>query len=176
MLTTIEGAFIGGRLSRRGQLKRLKIRTTDSNTGNQADRIQQIKVPKPLRPLLEQLLKSSNYLKLQVEADHRQLRAVNVLMTGGDHRPTITKSKVSPIKIQVCNKGSCQKRGSDQICMALQAMIQEQHLQDTVSIEKVGCIKECKHAPNVRIKPSGSICHKASATKVLQSLKPLLNP
>jgi NADH:ubiquinone oxidoreductase subunit E len=176
MLTTIEGAFIGGRLSRRGQLKRLKIRTTDNTAGGQADRIQQIKIPKPLRPLLEQLLKSSSYLKLQVEAGHRQLKAVDVLMAAGECQPTIKQSKVSPITIQVCSKSSCHKRGSDQMCMALQAMIQKQHLQNTVSIEKVGCIKECKHAPNVRIKPSGSICHKASATKVFQSLKPLLNP
>jgi hypothetical protein len=115
MLTTIEGAFISGRLSRRGQLKRLKIRTAGSTNGGQADRIQQIKVPKPLRPLLEQLLKSSTYLKIQVETGHRQLKAVDVLIADGDHQPAITKGKVSPIKIQVCSKGSCHKRGSDQM-------------------------------------------------------------
>jgi NADH:ubiquinone oxidoreductase subunit E len=174
MLTTIEGSFVGGQFSRAGQLKRLHIKTSDRSAGGQVDRIQQIKVPKTLRPILERLLKSSTYLKLQVKTGHHHLKAVSVLTVLDDYRPNETKSYIPSIRVQVCSKGSCHKHGSGKICEALQVMIQERNLQDVVFIEKVGCLKECKHAPNVRLKPSGIICHKASSPKVAQLLEPML--
>jgi (2Fe-2S) ferredoxin len=168
MLTTIEGSVIGGQLSRTGKLKRVQIKTSNQ--------IQQVKVPKILRPLLEQVLKSSTYLRLQVEIGHRKIKAVNVLVNPNDHRQLAIQRDASPVRIQICTKGACDKRGSRQICAALQAVIQEHSLQNMVSIEKVGCLKECKHAPNVRLKPSGVICHQASSSKVAQLLEPLLAP
>ena len=174
MLTTIEGSFIGGQLSRSGQLKQLQIKMSGGSAYGQADRVQEIKVPKPFRPTLERLLASSTHLKLQVQTGHHHLKVVSVLTLLDDHQSNVTKNYIPPIKIQVCSKGSCHKRGSSKICASLQAMIQERNLQSVVFIEKVGCLKECKHAPNVRLQPSGAICHQASSPKVLQLLEPML--
>ena len=174
MLIIIEGSFVGGQFSRTGELKRLQIKTSDRSACGQADQIQEIKVPKTLRPILERLLKSSTYLKLQVKTGHHHLKVVSVLTVIDDYRQDETKKYIPSIKIQVCSKGSCHKHGSGKICEALKVMIQERDLQDVVFIEKVGCLKECKHAPNVRLKPSGIICHNASSPKVTQLLKPML--
>jgi (2Fe-2S) ferredoxin len=170
MLTTIEGSFIGWYPSPTGQLKYLQIQTVD--------RTQQVKIPKTLRPLLEQVLKSSTYLKLQVKIGHRHLKAISILILPSDTLPTIQhppSDHAPTTKIQVCSKGSCRKRGSGQICAGLKALLQDHELQNSVVIEEVGCLKECKQAPNVRIKPSGKICHQASSHKVYQLLATALH-
>jgi (2Fe-2S) ferredoxin len=174
MLTIIEGSFIGGQLSRRGQLKQLQIKISGNSAEGQADRVQEIKVPKTLRPMLGQLLTLSNYLKLQVQAGHHHLKVVSILNEPGNYQPHKTTRYTPSIRVQVCSKGSCHKRGSDKMCAALQEVIQERNLQGVVSIEKVSCLHECKNSPNVRLKPSGVICHKASSPKVFELLEPML--
>jgi NADH:ubiquinone oxidoreductase subunit E len=166
MITTIEGSFIGGQLSRTGQLKNLQIQT--------AQQIQQVKVPKSLRPILAKVLTSSTYLQLQVKIGHRKLKAIKVLMVA-DRAGKISGSHPTPVaKIQVCSKGSCHKRGSKKLCTDMQAMIQSKGWQNSVVIEEVSCLKECKQAPNIRIKPSGAICHQASSRQVGQLLETIL--
>ncbi len=167
MLTTIEGSFVGWHPSPTGKLKYLQIQTID--------RIQQVKIPKALRPLLEQVLKSSIHLKLQVKNGHHRLKATSILIVPSDILPTVPQRQIPTTKIQVCSKGSCRKRGSSQICAGLKAMLQDHQLEHSVVVEEVGCLKECKQAPNVRIKPSGSICHQASPRKVYQLLETALS-
>jgi hypothetical protein len=174
MLTTIEGSFIGGQLSRKGQLKQLQIKISGNSADGQADRVEGIKVPKTLRPMIEKLLASSDYLKLQVQTGHHHLKVVSILNVLNNYPPHKTTKDTPSIKVQVCSKGSCHKRGSDEMCVALQEIIQERNLQGVVLIEKVGCLKECKNSPNVRLKPSGVICHKASSPKVFGLLEPML--
>lgn len=171
MLTTIEGSFIGGQLSRSGQLKQLQIKIS---AAGQADRVQGIKVPKTLRPILGELLLSSNYLKLQVQASNHHFKVVSILDDYHNSPLPKTTSCTTPIRVQVCSKGSCHKRGSEKMCAALQEVIQERNWQGVVSIEKVGCLKECKNSPNVRLKPSGAVCHKASSSRVLKMIEPML--
>jgi NADH:ubiquinone oxidoreductase subunit E len=166
MLITIEGSFIGGQLSRTGQLKNLQIKTSN--------RVQQVKVPKSLRPLVAQILKSSTYLKLQVKIGHRKFKAIQVLMAADVPEKAIRSSQLPVAKIQVCSKGSCHKHGSKKLCAGIQAMLQSQDWQDLVVIEEVGCLKECKQAPNIRLKPSGGICHQASPQKVIRLLESTL--
>ncbi len=174
MLTTIEGSFIGGQLSRSGQLKQLQIKMLGGSADGQADLIQSIKVPKPLRPTIGRLLESGTHLKLQVQVGDHHLKVVNILNVLNNCQTYKTTSRSPSIRVQVCSKGSCHKRGSDKMCAALQEVIQERNLQGVVSIEKVGCLKECKNSPNVRLKPSGVICHKASSSKVFELLTPIL--
>jgi (2Fe-2S) ferredoxin len=174
MLITIEGSFIGGQLSKTGKLKNLQIKTSDSIAGGQADRVQQIKIPKNLRSLLEQVLKSSTYLKLKVKTGHKKSKAVSILTAPGAECWPLTNIPSSVTKIQVCSKGACHKRGSKQLCTALQTMLQDRNLHNSIAIEEVGCLKECKQSPNVRFKPSGDICHQASPHKVWQLLESML--
>jgi (2Fe-2S) ferredoxin len=174
MLTTIEGSFIGGQLSRSGQLKQLQIKISGNSAESPGNRVQAIKVPKTLRATIGQLLESGTHLKLQVQVGDHHLKVVSILNVLNNYQVHEAISCSPSIRVQVCSKGSCHKRGSDKMCAALQEVIQERHLQGVVSIEKVGCLKECKNSPNVRLKPSGVICHKASSPKVLELLLPML--
>ena len=61
--------------------------------------------------------------------------------------------KSSKIRILVCNKSSCRKRGSSAICQALQSQIKDYGLQENTEIKLTGCLKKCKKGPNLLITP-----------------------
>jgi Thioredoxin-like [2Fe-2S] ferredoxin len=54
---------------------------------------------------------------------------------------------VTATKIQVCQGSSCRRRGSGQICQAMQAYIEAHDLTDRVEIQSVKCLHQCKAAP-----------------------------
>ena len=59
----------------------------------------------------------------------------------------------SPVKILICGKSSCLKRGGTQICQALEAQIARQSLGDRVQIKLTGCMDRCKQGPNLVFMP-----------------------
>lgn len=62
-------------------------------------------------------------------------------------RNLATTEPVASTKIQVCQGSSCRRRGSGQICQAMQAYIESHHLTDRVKIQSVKCLHQCKAAP-----------------------------
>ena len=54
---------------------------------------------------------------------------------------------IAPTKIQVCQGSSCRRRGSDKICQMMQTYLNRNDLTDTVQIESVKCLHQCKAAP-----------------------------
>jgi (2Fe-2S) ferredoxin len=68
------------------------------------------------------------------------------------------RSEQSPvsIKILVCSKSSCLKRGSTEICQVLESLIETQGLSDRVQLKKTGCIDRCKQGPNLIFMPAKS--------------------
>lgn len=66
------------------------------------------------------------------------------LTTGS--RPTAS-NPVAPTKIQVCQGSSCRRQGSGKICQAMQTYLERNDLTDTVQIESVKCLHQCKAAP-----------------------------
>jgi hypothetical protein len=58
-------------------------------------------------------------------------------------------------RLQICSKGSCRKRGAEQIQNQLETWVKEQDLGDRISVEATGCLKVCKQGPNLRLLPHG---------------------
>jgi (2Fe-2S) ferredoxin len=77
--------------------------------------------------------------------------------------------KSSKIRILVCSKSSCRKRGSDALCQALQTQIEDYDLKADIEIKLTGCLKNCKKGPNLVITPD-----KAHYSQVTPEQIPLL--
>jgi (2Fe-2S) ferredoxin len=58
-----------------------------------------------------------------------------------------TSNPVAPTKIQICQGSSCRRRGSDKTCQMMQTYLERHELTDTVQIESVKCLHQCKAAP-----------------------------
>ncbi len=63
------------------------------------------------------------------------------------------KSK-KPLKILVCRKSGCQKRGGRGLVDALEKLLIDRNLQDKVTIKYTGCQKRCSKAPTLTM-PDG---------------------
>ncbi|NJO72584.1 MAG: (2Fe-2S) ferredoxin domain-containing protein [Leptolyngbyaceae cyanobacterium RM1_406_9] len=59
----------------------------------------------------------------------------------------------SKVKVLVCQKSGCMKRGGRGLCEVLGQMLYERGLDHQVAIERTGCLKTCSSAPNVVITP-----------------------
>ena len=64
--------------------------------------------------------------------------------------PAKTKTKT---KILVCQKSDCQKRGGAAVCKALENALNARGLEDKVTIQGTGCLKQCKAGPNIVLMP-----------------------
>lgn len=58
-----------------------------------------------------------------------------------------------PVKILICQKSDCRKRGGKAVCQALEESLRESGLQDRVKIKATGCMSRCKLGPNVVVMP-----------------------
>lgn len=61
-------------------------------------------------------------------------------------------------KILLCHKSGCLKRGGKQLYLALERAIHQLGLQECVKIERTGCQKRCKKAPNMVLMPGKVKC------------------
>lgn len=65
-------------------------------------------------------------------------------------KPRSVKSK---LKILLCQKSGCLKRGGKKLGQALEQVLQRHNLQDQITIEATGCQKRCSKAPNFVVMP-----------------------
>jgi (2Fe-2S) ferredoxin len=64
------------------------------------------------------------------------------------------QSKIKPkIKVQVCEKSGCLKRGGKGLSEALEQILRDRNLEQYVTIERTKCLKRCSSAPNLVIMP-----------------------
>ncbi|MEM8831135.1 MAG: (2Fe-2S) ferredoxin domain-containing protein [Cyanobacteria bacterium P01_G01_bin.19] len=56
-------------------------------------------------------------------------------------------------KILLCKKSSCWKRGGKAIYEKITEELQEQGLEDNITVKKTGCMGRCKAAPNLVVLP-----------------------
>ncbi|MEB3210580.1 MAG: (2Fe-2S) ferredoxin domain-containing protein [Leptolyngbyaceae bacterium] len=64
-----------------------------------------------------------------------------------------TADKKRPVKILVCGKSKCMKRGGRAVCQSLEALSRDQNLSHRVTIKQTGCMDRCKSGPNLVIMP-----------------------
>jgi hypothetical protein len=162
--SNLVGQFVSYELKDGYKVKRLNLLT--------ADGVQSVKLAKEARAALFRLNSSTTIvpgtlLSLAVEAkfddgaikykvyDLQILAAAttidltNLPATGSDLPPPKTT------KIRVCDRGTCRKRGALEVYAQLQQEITDRGLADRVVVEKTGCLKDCKHGPNVTIGKMG---------------------
>ncbi|MBE9188337.1 (2Fe-2S) ferredoxin domain-containing protein [Microcoleus sp. LEGE 07076] len=56
-------------------------------------------------------------------------------------------------KILVCQKSDCQKRGGAAVCKALENALTSRGLEEQVTVQGTGCLKQCKAGPNIVLMP-----------------------
>lgn len=80
------------------------------------------------------------------------------------------RSKSKPkIKVLVCQKSGCLKRGGKGLCEALDRTICDRQWEKYVTVERTGCLKHCSSAPNVVIMP-GKQRHAKVRSKTLPQI------
>ena len=72
-------------------------------------------------------------------------------------------------KILLCKKSSCWKRGGKAIYAKITEELQEQGLEDSVTVKKTGCMGRCKSAPNLVVLP-GKNRYKCFSSDEINSL------
>jgi hypothetical protein len=88
------------------------------------------------------------------------------LLSPTPHSPLPTPH--SPLKILVCQKSSCRKRGT-QVCQALKAALCDRNLQHRVEFKYTGCLKRCSSAPGLMLMP-GKTCLSRMHPEAIASL------
>jgi hypothetical protein len=148
----IIGQFIGYEVEDGYKIKRLQIL---SHQG-----IQSIKLAKAAKAALFRLglvepLQQGDLIKLTVaqKQDHDRIKfkAYDVVRCDDTvliNPSTVTVAKVS---IQVCDRGTCRKRGSQQVYQSFCAAVESANLAEQVCIETTGCLKQCQQGTNVKI-------------------------
>lgn len=86
-------------------------------------------------------------------------------------RPDAHLAPAHAIKIQVCRKSGCQKRGGRQLVEALKQALRDRNLHAQVDIQYTGCQNHCSKAPTFTVMPGG---HRYSRVK-LSSLPGVLD-
>lgn len=90
--------------------------------------------------------------------------------------PPQPRSNPQPVQIQVCSKGNCKKRGSCQFAQEMQQQIRRSGLESQIQVQMTGCLKQCKQAPNLKLKPQGQIFSQVKPQDIPRLLDKCLLP
>jgi (2Fe-2S) ferredoxin len=129
-----------------------------------------IKLRKEVRRVLRSRLQPGDYLRCigrsELGDDTIKLKAYQVFnllpplpdacdlpAAATTHLPTRPSTPAPTLKIQVCRKSGCQKRGGQQLVMALEQALRDRNLQTQVEIQYTGCQKHCSDAPTFIVSP-----------------------
>jgi (2Fe-2S) ferredoxin len=66
----------------------------------------------------------------------------------------IPPQKAKPACILICQKSDCWQHGGKEVYQRLEQELRDRGLSDRVQIQKTGCQKQCKQAPNLVIMPN----------------------
>jgi (2Fe-2S) ferredoxin len=159
MLQKLEGNFLRWQKSRSGKLKSIQIQTNTT--------VQSVYIDKELRLLMQDLLTANVSISLQVKVKkQRMIARFVVLMPHCDL--TIDRSIIpKPIEVKVCTSKHCYKNGSKDICKSLEELQLDSNI--GITINKVGCMGNCKQAPVVKI--DGHKYHHLSPTAAIDVVK-----
>jgi (2Fe-2S) ferredoxin len=162
-----EGQFLGF-VSRDGKLKYLRLQMLSEEM--------QIKIPKAVRLAsclslqAGQSIQVTGIGKFDSQTHALKLKATEITSLREDVLPIVPVTPSSPasvaiqpsevkpkikskIKVLICQKSGCLKKGGKGLCEALTKTLRDRNLDQAVSIERTGCLKRCSGAPNLVIMP-----------------------
>jgi hypothetical protein len=170
----LKGQYAGAYRSDKGKIKGLLLQAGSTEYT--------IKLPKYLRPMLVRELSPGELIQVWAYPEGDRWRAINILplpeceaaalrQQWGDLAPVaeVAQPRQKRLCIEVCSKGTCFKQGGRQIYHALQAAVDDNPELAHVSVKATGCMKACKHGPNLRL-PSGQMLHRACPADALAQL------
>ncbi|MBE9030675.1 (2Fe-2S) ferredoxin domain-containing protein [filamentous cyanobacterium LEGE 11480] len=163
--TNLVGQFVSYEVKDGYKVKRMNLLTGDG--------LQSVKLTKEARACLFRLtaetpLTPGTLLSLAVEQKHDdgavkyKVYDLQILAAAAESTQielpssSSSASRSKKTKIRVCDRGTCRKRGSQKIYQQLKQAVSDRNLGDQVTLEKTGCLKECKRGPNMAI---GKTCH-----------------
>lgn len=154
---TVEGQFVGF-VADGSKLKYLKLLSAQQEYW--------FKLPKDQRASKDWNLQPQEWIRVFGERKQDRKTGTFKLKAHAVHRITTATVPVArpQSKILICGKSDCWKRGGREVCYALQETLQQQGLEQQVTIVKTGCMDRCKAGPNVVIMPA-----KARHTRVQPS-------
>ncbi|HEY9825791.1 MAG TPA: (2Fe-2S) ferredoxin domain-containing protein [Stenomitos sp.] len=70
------------------------------------------------------------------------------------------------LKILLCHKSGCQKRGGRQVSRTLEATLRDRNLANQVTVQYTGCQKRCSSAPSLMVLPGKHLYKKVAPQQV----------
>ncbi|MCY7331826.1 MAG: (2Fe-2S) ferredoxin domain-containing protein [Pseudanabaena sp. CAN_BIN31] len=135
-----------------------------------------VKLPKALSQSFDQKLSIGSWLKIEgsqtldrkkgilkleassfsvVNAPNSELNKLEPSLTqSADSQPVADKNKNKAPCILICQKSDCWQHGGKEVYQKLEQELRDRGLSDRVQIQKTGCQKQCKQAPNLVIMPN----------------------
>ncbi len=98
-----------------------------------------------------ELLDSTNLPVAVLISDARAIATRE--FTSGAAAQTVKSPAKTQTKILVCQKSDCLKRGAGGVCKALENALNSRGLEDQVTVQGTGCLKQCKAGPNIVVMP-----------------------
>jgi NADH:ubiquinone oxidoreductase subunit E len=149
----IEGKFLGFVVDGDGTPKYLQL---EVETGEL-----RIKLAKQSRFTLGATLQPNDWIEIQGEKKFKyktgelKLKAdrVNQLTAKSDSHHPGSRAENGKVKIVVCYKSGCLKKGGSKLLSDLEKVLHDRGLGDRVVIQTTGCLKRCSQAPNLILKP-----------------------
>ena len=159
-----QGQYLSVNLSSKGRLKSLELQLQDGSIW--------LDIPKYLGYSLHDRLQKGVDLQAWVRPQNAkglQFKALMIVLgqplTGAPLtrlKPINSDTTIAPDPtlntlapeiqmIRVCTKGSCRKKGSLQLLQQLENQTQQQGLTDRIKVQAIGCLKQCKTAPNIQL-------------------------
>lgn len=181
--TLLQGKYVHPWRSPKGKLKGLVLQTPQGTVV--------VKLPKYLRPMLVRELMPETWWQVWAQPEDDHWEAVNLLPLAAAAIPDLaaalaaapspaangigTEAAVRPaapptLRLQICQKGKCCKQGSRDLTRWLQAEVAHSPAFRHVVVEPTGCLKACKHGPNVCVKPGSRMVHHADRAAILALL------
>ncbi len=181
----LKGQYVGVWRSPKGKVKGLVLQAATATYS--------IKLPKYLRPMLVRELAQEIWIQVWAYPDAAIWRGINILPLPEAEALTLQKSIArhqavassgtevessvapslptpQPLRVQVCTKGKCCKQGSQRLLQTLQAEIAAKPELAHIQLEATGCMKACKHGPNLRIAATGKHLRHVNVSSALALL------
>ncbi|MGD2179836.1 (2Fe-2S) ferredoxin domain-containing protein [Lusitaniella coriacea] len=104
--------------------------------------------------------------KTKLKADFIELAEVLNSSDSIASSPQVSDKTPPKVKILVCQKSDCRKRGGRAVCQAIEDNLRDRGLRDRVAIKTTGCLKQCKKGPNLVVMPDKARYSKISPQEI----------